>query len=64
MKYIIENKSKAKDRDVIEIIKNQLDYLDLSKDLVFHVKDITIKLTNKKNTVTFTAEDLNDEKSV
>ena len=64
MKYIIENKSKAKDRDVIEIIKNQLDYIDLSKDLVFHVKNITFKLTSKKNVVTFTAEDLNNEKGI
>lgn len=57
MKYLIENKSKAKDRDVIEIIKNNLEYLDLEKDLEFNVKDITIKVSTKKNIVTFIAED-------
>lgn len=57
MKYIIENKSKAKDRDILEIVKNRFDYMDLSKDLEFHVKTITIKVVCKKNSVTFTAED-------
>ena len=61
MKYIIDNKSQAKDRDVIEIIKNHLEYMNLELNLELNVKNLTIKGTSKKNVYTFVVEDKNEK---
>ncbi len=58
MKYIIENKSKSKDRDILDIISKNIDYIDFSKDIKMNIKTMCIKVSCKKNIVNIIVEDM------